>query len=146
VVGVDSHRDQRTLAIVAAPTGAVVAQTTVGTDARGYREALRFVGRHAAGARVWAVEGAGHDGAALTCYLNQHSETVLEVGGSLRSERRLGGKNDPLDAIRAARSALASETLTCREPANVERRCGCCCLRAGAPSTSVGSRSCSYAA
>ena len=47
VVGVDTHRDQHTLAVVAAPTGAVLAQTTVRTDARGYREALRFAARHA---------------------------------------------------------------------------------------------------
>ena len=112
VVGVDTHRDQHTLAVVAAATGAVVAQTTVRTDARGYREALRFAGRHAAGARAWAVKGAGHYGAAFTRYLAEQSETVLEVSRSLRAERRLRGKNDPLDAVRAARSALAAETLT----------------------------------
>ena len=44
VIGVDTHRDQHTLAVVAAPTGAVLAQMTVRTDAHGYREALRFVG------------------------------------------------------------------------------------------------------
>src|SRR6185437_11582292 len=31
---------------------------------------------------------------------------------SVRAERRLRGKDDPLDALRAARSALASEALT----------------------------------
>jgi len=112
VIGVDTHRDQHTLAVVAAPTGAVVAQTAVRTDARGYRRALRFAGRHAPGARVWAVEGAGHYGAAFSRCLAQRSETVLEVSRSLRSERRLRGKNDPLDAVRAARTALAAETLT----------------------------------
>ena len=64
VIGVDTHRDQHALAVVVAPSGAVVAQTTVPTDARGYREALRFAERHAAEARIWAVEGAGHYGAA----------------------------------------------------------------------------------
>jgi transposase len=112
VIGVDTHRDQHTLAVVAAPTGAVLAQTSVRTDAHGYREALCFAGRHADGARVWAVEGAGHYGAGFTRYLTQQSETVLEVGRSLRSERRLRGKNDPLDALRAARAALAAEALT----------------------------------
>ena len=66
VIGVDTHRDQHTLAVVAAPTGAVLAQTTVRTDVRGYREALRFAGRHAGGVRVWAIEGAGHYGAGFT--------------------------------------------------------------------------------
>jgi transposase len=111
VVGVDTHRDQHTLAVVAAPTGGVVAQTTVRTDARGYREALRFADLHAPGARVWAVEGAGHYGAAFTRYLTRQDETTLEVSRSLRGERRLRGKNDPLDAVRAARSALAADTL-----------------------------------
>ena len=37
---------------------------------------------------------------------------VLEVSRALRSGRRLHGKNDPLDAVRAARSTLAAETLT----------------------------------
>ena len=35
VVGVDTHRDQHTLAVVASPTGAVVAQRSIGTSGRG---------------------------------------------------------------------------------------------------------------
>ena len=122
VIGVDTHRDQHTLAVVAATTGAVVSQTAVRTDAGGYRQALRFAGRHAPGARVWAVEGAGHYGAAFSRYLAQRRETVLEVSRSLRSERRLRGKNDPLDAVRAARTALAAETLTLTLPRAGERQ------------------------
>ncbi|HXY17747.1 MAG TPA: transposase, partial [Gaiellaceae bacterium] len=112
VIGVDTHRDQHTLAVVDAATGVVVAQTSVHADGRGYREALRFAGRHAAGARVWAIEGAGHYGAGLARHLDGQGETVLEVSRSLPGERRLRGKDDPLDAIRAARSALAAETRT----------------------------------
>ena len=112
VIGVDTHRDQHTLAVVAAPTGAVVAQHSVATTTRGYVEALRFAGRYAAGVRVWAIEGAGHYGAGLTRYLTDHGEAVLEVSRHARAERRLRGKDDPLDAIRAARAGLAAETLT----------------------------------
>jgi hypothetical protein len=112
VVGVDTHRDQHALAIVDAGTGVVVAQMAVSADARGYREALRFAARHAAGVRVWAVEGAGHYGAGLARDLDRRGETVLEVSRSLRSERRLRGKSDPLDALRAARSALAADAPT----------------------------------
>ncbi len=36
VVGVDTHRDQHVLAVVVAPTGAVVAQQSVAAGARGY--------------------------------------------------------------------------------------------------------------
>ena len=112
VVGVDTHRDQHVLAIVAAPAGAVVAQRSVRASARGYVEAVRFAEEHAGGARVWAVEGAGHYGAGLARYLSGRDEAVLEIGRGRREGRRLRGKDDSLDAIRAARTALASETLT----------------------------------
>jgi len=112
VIGIDTHRDQHTLAVVVAPTAAVVAQHAVRTTTRGYAAALAFAERHAAGVRVWAVEGAGHYGAGLTRYLSGRGEVVIEVARIARSERRLRGKDDPLDALRAARSALASETLT----------------------------------
>ena len=109
VVGVDTHRDQHVLAVVVAPTGAVVARRAVAANARGYAQALRFADEHAAGARVWAVEGAGHYGAGLARYLSARSETVLEAGRSPRGERRLHGKDDGLDATRAARVALGQE-------------------------------------
>jgi transposase len=112
VIGVDTHRDQHTLAVVVAPTGAVLAQTVVRATGRGYAQALRFAESHAGGVRAWAIEGAGHYGAGLTRYLGDRGETVLEVGRHARTERRLRGKDDPLDAIRAARAGLAAETLT----------------------------------
>jgi transposase len=112
VIGVDTHRDQHTLAVVAAPTGAVLAQTVVRASERGYTQALRFADSHAGGVRAWAIEGAGHYGAGLSRHLADHGETVLEVGRHTRTERRLRGKDDPLDAIRAARTGLAAETLT----------------------------------
>src|SRR5207248_2637407 len=112
VIGVDTHRDQHTLAVIVAPAAAVPAQTGVGADPRGYSAARRFAEKHASGVRAWAVEGAGHYGAGLTRYLTERGETVLEVGRHARRERRLRGKDDPLDAIRAARTGLAAETLT----------------------------------
>lgn len=111
VIGVDTHRDQHALAVVAAGTGAVVAQAVVEASARGYADAHRFAERYAAGARYWAVEGAGHYGAGLSRFLAKHEETVLEVGRQPRGQRRLRGKDDGLDAIRAARSGLVGEGL-----------------------------------
>jgi transposase len=108
IVGVDTHRDQHVLAVVAAPTGALIAQQSVSTNAQGYAEAIRFAKRHGRGARVWAVEGAGHYGAGFARYLGARGEVVHESARSSRAERRLRGKDDPLDATRAARSALAS--------------------------------------
>ena len=102
VIGVDTHRDRHTLAVVVAPTGAVLAQTVVRASVRGYADALSFAEKHERGVRAGAVEGAGHYGAGLTRYLTGQGEAVLEVGRHARVERRLRGKDDPLDAIRAA--------------------------------------------
>jgi transposase len=90
----------------------VGAQAVVAASAHGYAAARRFADKHANGARAWAVEGAGHYGAGLTRYLSEHGETVVEVGRQPRGERRLRGKDDTLDAIRAARTGLAAEALS----------------------------------
>ena len=120
VVGVDTHLDEHVLAVVAAPSGAVVARRAVRANARGYAEALRFAGEAAGGARVWAIEGTGSYGAGLARYLAGRGETVFEVSRTPRAERRLRGKDDSLDAARTARAALASETLAL--PRSGERR------------------------
>jgi transposase len=111
VVGVDTHLDEHVIAVVAAASGAVVARRSVRASARGYSAALRFAAEVAGGARVWAIEGAGHYGAGLARYLAGRGETVLEISRTPRAERRLRGKDDSLDAARTARAALASETL-----------------------------------
>jgi transposase len=108
-IGVDTHRDQHVLAIVAAPTGALIAQRSVATNGRGYADAVRFAEAYAPGARVWAVEGAGHYGAGFVRFLSACGEVVHETGRTSRAERRSRGKDDWLDATRAARSAFASE-------------------------------------
>jgi transposase len=111
VIGVDTHRDEHVLAVVTAPAGAVVARRAIGADRCGYREALRFAEQLAAGKRAWAIEGTGSYGAGLARCLGEHGEAVLEVSRTPRTERRLAGKDDALDAVRTARAALASETL-----------------------------------
>jgi len=111
VVGVDTHRDEHVLAVVVASRGAVVAQRSVATTARGYGQAYRFAAEHAGGRRVWAVEGAGHYGAGLARHLSGRGERVLEAGRAPRNERRLHGKDDGLDAIRAARATLTGDEL-----------------------------------
>jgi transposase len=63
-------------------------------------------------AHLWAIEGAGHYAPASRAFWQTKARPVIEVGRSVRTERRLRGKDDPLDALRAARSALASEALT----------------------------------
>jgi transposase len=108
IVGVDPHRDSHALAVVEVVTGAVLFEATVAADSDGYASALSLVGQHAPGRRAFAVEGTGSFGRGLTRFLSGRGERVLEVG-RLRRERRSGGKTDALDAIRAARSVLASK-------------------------------------
>ena len=109
VVGVDTHRDQHCFAVVDAHTGALIAQTSTAASARGYRDAVRFADRHASAGRLWAIEGGGHYGAGLVRHLLRRGEAVHEVERTSRGERRLRGKDDTLDAVRAARSALAHD-------------------------------------
>src|SRR5436305_1089408 len=111
VVGVDTHLDEHVLAVVAAPSGAVVARRSVQASGRGYAAAFRFAADTANGARVWAIEGTGSYGAGLARYLVGRGETVLETSRLPQSERRLRGKDDALDAVRTARAILASDTL-----------------------------------
>ncbi len=111
VVGVDSHRDEHVVAVVSAPVGAVIAERSVRANARGYRELLRVAERSAPGRRAWAIEGTGSYGAGVARYLAERGEVVLEVSRTPRAERRLRGKDDTLDAARAARAALAADRL-----------------------------------
>ena len=108
VIGVDPHRDSHALAVVEVVTGAVVFEANVAASSDGYAQALALVEQHAQGPRAFAVEGSGSFGRGLTRFLDGCGERVLEVG-RLRRERRTGGKTDALDAIRAARSVLATE-------------------------------------
>jgi transposase len=120
VIGVDTHRDQHIVAILAAPAGAVIAGRTARANARGYRELLCLAAGYAPGRRARAIEGTGSYGAGLTRYLGERGEVVLEVSRTPRAERRLRGKDDMLDAARTALAALAAETLA--RPRAGERR------------------------
>ena len=120
VLGVDTHRDEHVVAVLTAPAGAVVAGKAARADARGYRELLRLAQRYAAGRRAWAIEGTGSYGAGLARFLAAHGEVVLEVSRVPRTQRRLRGKDDSLDAVLTARAALAAETAAL--PRSGERR------------------------
>lgn len=110
VIGVDTHRDHHTVAVVDT-TGGAVAAIELATDAFGYRRMLAFAKEHAPGRRVWAIEGTGSFGAGLTTYLLEHEEWVVEIDRPARPARRNGAKTDELDAVRAAREALARDHL-----------------------------------
>ena len=107
VIGVDPHRD--TLAAATDPVGGLRAQTSIRADAGGYGRLLDFAQAQVPGRRCGAGEGAGSYGAGLTDFLQAHGERVVEVGRPKRPPRRTGAKSDALDAIRAAREALAHD-------------------------------------
>jgi len=110
VIGVDTHKDTHTAAVVTAATGAVVAQATVPATPAGYRQLLRLADRQD-GRRVWAIEGTGGYGAGLTRFLHGQAERVVELDRPKRAVRRHGAKSDPIDATRAAREALGRDRL-----------------------------------
>jgi transposase len=106
VIGVDTHKHTHTAAVVATSTGAVLAQTTVTADPVGYNDLLELAAQHA-GVRAWAMEGSGGYGAGLAAHLAERQELVVELDRPARPARRAGAKSDPIDAVRAARDALA---------------------------------------
>ena len=106
VIGVDTHRDTQTAALVR-PTGASIGSTVISTDPAGFAQLLNFVLVHAPGPRlVWAVEGSRSYGLGLVRFLQRHDQRVVEVDHPRRPARRRG-KSDQLDAVQAAREALA---------------------------------------
>jgi transposase len=106
VIGVDTHRDTNTAALVDATTSGVLTHTACSTDALGYKRLLAFADKHGHGRRVWAIEGSGSYGAGLTTFLLERGEWVVEIDRPGRPARRNGAKTDELDAVRAAREAL----------------------------------------
>lgn len=109
VIGVDTHRDEHALALVACPTGACRGEAVIAADGRGYSEALALVLERAPGRRAWGVEGTGSYGKGLARYLAEHGERVLEVERPRRAGRRGRAKSDRLDALSAARSLIAAD-------------------------------------
>ena len=74
--------------------------------------------QHAPGRRVWALEGTGSFAAGLADVLAAAGEDIVEVGALKRSR---GAKNDRLDAVRAARTAMARDQQAGPAPAGCAR-------------------------
>ena len=106
VIGGDPDRDTLDLAVLDTRTGGVCAHLVDRADAAGYRRLLDWAQLHAPGRRVWALEGTGSFAAGLATVLAEADEDVVEITGGRRSR---GAKNDRIDAVAAARTALASE-------------------------------------
>lgn len=86
VIGVDTHKDTHTAAVLDARTGGVLARVTVGADTDGYAELIAVAERHS-GLRAWALEGSGGYGAGLARHLAEGGELVVELDRPLRPTR-----------------------------------------------------------
>jgi len=104
VIGGDPDRDTIDLAILEAGTGRVRDQTVDRTDGPAYSRLLVWARQHAPGRRVWALEGTGSFAAGFVTMLAEAGEDIVEIPGQKRSRR---AKNDRIDAVQAARTALA---------------------------------------
>ncbi|PTA42914.1 IS110 family transposase [Micromonospora sp. RP3T] len=110
VIGVDTHTDTHTAALLDTRTGGVLARATVSADPDGYAELVALADEHS-GLRAWALEGSGGYGAGLARHLADAGELVVELDRPQRPARRGAAKSDPIDAERAARDALARTRL-----------------------------------
>lgn len=110
VIGVDTHVHTHSAAVLDTSTGGVLDEITVEATGDGYAQLVEFADEHAV-LRAWAIEGTGGHGAGLTRHLERCEEVVIELDRPERARRRHGAKSDPLDAIRAAREALARPRL-----------------------------------
>lgn len=112
VIGVDTHKDTHTAAVVASATGGVEGIETAHATADGYEALVEFADLHSSvEKRAWAIEGTGSYGAGLAAFLELRGEWVIEVDRPSRPAQRNGAKSDELDAVRAAREALGREKL-----------------------------------
>jgi transposase len=106
IIGGDPGRDTVDLAVVDTATGGLRAHMCDRTDGAGYARILDWARAQAPGRRVWALEGTGSFAAGLAATLAEAGEDVVEITGGKRGR---GAKNDRIDAVQAARTALARD-------------------------------------
>lgn len=114
VIGVDTHRDTHTFAVLVTSTGAHIHTVTVPANPTGFVEMMASVATVTASDPdrwCWAVEGCGSWGRSLFAWLHDRDARVVEIERPKRPKRHMGAKNDDLDAVRAAREALAASRL-----------------------------------
>ncbi len=105
--GVDTHQDTHIAAMID-PVGRVLGTREFPATASGYTALLVWMRGHGQLSRV-GVEGTGAYGAGLARLFRDEQVKVIEVDRPDRKTRRFQGKSDPIDAIQAARAALAGE-------------------------------------
>jgi len=107
VGGVDTHLDTHTAAVIDM-VGRVLGTEQFPATAAGYAALLAWMAGFGTLLRV-GVEGTGAYGAGLARLLDRKGLEVIEVDRPDRKTRRFQGKSDPIDAVQAAKTALAGE-------------------------------------
>lgn len=105
--GVDTHQDTHTAAVID-QVGRVLGTRQFPADPAGYTALLAWMCTLGRLVGV-GVEGTGAYGAGLARLLRDRDVAVVEVDRPDRKTRRFQGKSDPIDAIAAAKTALAAE-------------------------------------
>jgi transposase len=105
--GVDTHQDTHTAAVIDL-VGRVLGTQQFPATVTGYTALLAWMRGFGRLQRV-GVEGTGAYGAGLARRLRDQRIEVIEVDRPDRKTRRSQGKSDPIDAIAAAKTALAGE-------------------------------------
>ncbi|HEX9771125.1 MAG TPA: IS110 family transposase [Kiloniellales bacterium] len=105
--GVDTHLDTHTAAVID-PIGRVLGTQQFPATPAGYAALLTWMRGFGPLRRV-GIEGTGAYGAGLARRLRDEHLEVIEVDRPDRKTRRFQGKSDPIDAIAAAKTALAGE-------------------------------------
>lgn len=114
VVGVDTHAQSHTLAVVDATTGAERHRSTFPASSAGLARALAWIRRRTIGGVLVVVEGIGSYGALFADQLGRAGFQVCEPSPIPPHHGK--GKNDDLDAVRIARSVLGVEASQLRRP------------------------------
>jgi transposase len=102
--GVDTHKDQHTLAAIN-PRGELLGACEVPTTRAGHAQALAWLRRFGCLERV-GIEQTGSYGAGIHRFLVDHDVEVVAVDRPDPQDRRRRGKDDHLDAHGAALAAL----------------------------------------
>ena len=112
VIGVDTHLDEHVLAVVDFAVRRCGRETVGACEHARLRVGVAVCVRDS---RMALACGRSKEPAAtapaLLAISSGGGEAVLETSRVPRTERRLRGKDDALDAVRTARTALASDTL-----------------------------------
>jgi transposase len=114
VIGVDTHKHTHTYASLNPATGAVLASCTEPATPTGFAAAASLMIKASGLVEprvLWAVEGCGSWGRQLLAWLHDHDQAVVEIERPKRPKRHMGAKTDDIDAVRAAREALAADRL-----------------------------------